>query len=100
LSTIRSLLDDVEAAFRNGTSERRATALRRITDLFLEGADTFGEEHIALFDDVLCELVDKIERVAIAALSENIAQAADPPLRYAADRLEADDLRAVGPAIS
>ena len=99
LSNVRSLLDDVEAAFRKGTSESRATALRRITDLFLEGADTFGDEHIELFDDVLCELVDKIERMAIAELSVSIAPVAKAPPRFTRRLSWHDDIDIAGPVL-
>lgn len=99
MSSIRSLLDDVEAAFRSGTSESRATALRRITDLFLEGADTFGNEQISLFDDVLCELVDKIERMAIAELSVRIAPVAKAPPRFTRRLSRHDDIDVAGPVL-
>lgn len=99
MSSIRSLLDDVEAAFRNGTSESRATALRRITDLFLEGADTFAEEHIDLFDDVLCELVDKIERMAVAELSVRLAPVANAPPRFTRRLSWHDDIDIAGPVL-
>ena len=45
-----SLIPELEEVIQHGTPERRARALRRITDLFLEGASRFNEEHIRVFD--------------------------------------------------
>ena len=46
-----SLLPELEDVVQNGTAERRAETLRRITGLFLDGAVNFNDEHVALFDD-------------------------------------------------
>jgi uncharacterized protein (DUF2336 family) len=99
LPSVRSLLDEVEAAFRRGTSDSRATALRNITDLFLVGADSFQKEHIGVFDDVLCELVDKIERMAIAELSEKIAPISKAPPRLTRRLSWDDDIAIAGPML-
>jgi uncharacterized protein (DUF2336 family) len=73
--------------------------LRNITDLFLVGADSFQEEHIGVFDDVLCELIDKIERMAIAELSERIAPIAKAPPRLTRRLSWHDDIAIAGPVL-
>jgi uncharacterized protein (DUF2336 family) len=98
--TANSVIDDVEAAFRGGTAETRAATLRRITDLFLAGADSFQQEHVSLFDDVLCRLVDKIERTALAELSATMAPHANAPPRLTRDLSNHDDIAIAGPVLS
>jgi hypothetical protein len=48
-----SLIDELEAAMKSGSSENRVTTLRRITDLFLHDADRLNDDQIRVFDDVL-----------------------------------------------
>jgi len=47
-----NLIDEIEDALASKTEEKREAALWRITDLFIEGSDTYTEDHVTLFDDV------------------------------------------------
>src|SRR5262249_58536693 len=69
VSGVGTLIQEIEASFAKGTVATRSETLRRITGLFLEGADDFAEPQVEVFDDVLCQLVKKIEREAIVELS-------------------------------
>ena len=46
------LLDELQAALAHGTVARRVETLRRVTDLFINGAVDYSDEQIGLFDDV------------------------------------------------
>jgi len=46
------LLDELQTTLAHGTVARRVETLRRVTDLFLNGAVDYSDEQIALFDDV------------------------------------------------
>jgi len=67
------LFVELEATLTQGTSPQRFTILRKITDLFLVGADTYSDEHISLFDDLISRLIEKIERQALVELSGKLA---------------------------
>jgi hypothetical protein len=54
LSGVGSLIDEIET--QTAPSERHAATLRRITNLFLEGANDFSEGQIGVLNDVLCQL--------------------------------------------
>jgi hypothetical protein len=56
-----SLFDDLDAALQSGSSEKRVAMLRRVTDLFLSEADRLNEEQISVFDNVLVQLIERIE---------------------------------------
>lgn len=99
MSAAASLIDEIEASFRNASSERRATALRRITDLFLDGADDFDEEQIGVFDDVLCQLIHKIERDAIVELSHSISRVVRAPGTLTRHLSRHDDIDIAGPVL-
>lgn len=99
VSGVQSLIDEVEASFRTGTASSRAEVLRRITDLFLAGVDTFEEQQVGVFDDVLCGLIDKIEREAVAKLSQAIAELPRAPCMLSRRLSRHDDIAIAGPVL-
>ena len=99
MSTVSSLIDEVEVAFRNGTAESRSKALRQITDLFLAGVDAYREPEIGVFDDVLCGLVDKIERETLAEFSGRIGPLKKAPPRLCTQLARHDDIEVARPVL-
>ena len=89
-----TLVTELEDALRSSSSERRLTTLRRVTDLFLNEADRLNEEQIAVFDDVLVHLVERIESKARIELSNVLAPLDNAPIE-AVRRLANDDEIAV-----
>src|SRR6266568_4688482 len=86
-----SLLDELQSTLAHGTVARRVETLRRVTDLFINGAVDFSDEQIALFDDVFQCLTDRIETAAKALLASRLAPIdTAPPLTVRA--LAFDDL--------
>jgi hypothetical protein len=57
MSASASLIPELEDAIQRGSYVRRAETVRRIARLFIDGAPFYNEDHIGLFDDVLCRLV-------------------------------------------
>jgi uncharacterized protein (DUF2336 family) len=68
-----SLITEIEDAIAGGSSERRTSLLRSITDLFLNGTASFSDEQIAMFDDVIGKLTEHIEVEVRAELSRRLA---------------------------
>jgi uncharacterized protein (DUF2336 family) len=99
VSGVQSLIDEVEASFRTGTASSRAEVLRRITDLFLAGVDSFQEQQVGVFDDVLCGLIGQIEREAVAELSRDIAALAKAPRTLSRRLSRDDDIEIAGPIL-
>jgi uncharacterized protein (DUF2336 family) len=90
-STTDNLLDELQTALAHGTVARRVETLRRVTDLFIEGAVDFSSEQIGLFDDVFQCLMEHIETSAKTLLANRLAPLdAAPPLTIRA--LAFDDL--------
>ncbi len=67
-----SLIEQLEASIKDGSPEKRVGTLRKITDLFLHDANRLNEEQIAVFDDVLCQITQKIEKTALAELGKRL----------------------------
>jgi uncharacterized protein (DUF2336 family) len=90
-ATSENLLDELQATLAHGTVARRVETLRRVTDLFINGAVDFSDEQIGLFDDVFQCLIDHIETSAKALLANRLAPInTAPPLTIRA--LAYDDL--------
>src|SRR5436305_1193712 len=85
------LLDELQTTLAHGTVARRVETLRRVTDLFLNGAVDYSDEQIALFDDVFHCLMRHIEASAKALLASRLAPVGTaPPMTIRA--LAFDDL--------
>jgi uncharacterized protein (DUF2336 family) len=90
-ATSESLLDELQTTLAHGTVARRVETLRRVTDLFINGAVDYSDEQIGLFDDVFQCLMDHIETSAKALLANRLAPISTaPPLTIRA--LAFDDL--------
>ena len=79
MAVAASLIPELERAVAQGTAEKRAATLRRITTLFLDGATQFTDEHVKLFDDVMGYLIEEIETQALAELARRIAPIPNAP---------------------
>src|SRR4051812_34025724 len=75
-----SLIDEIEDALASKTEDKREAALWRITDLFIEGSDTYTENHVTIFDDVIGRLAATIETNARAKLSTRLARVSNAPI--------------------
>ena len=90
-ATCENLLDELQTTLAHGTVARRVETLRRVTDLFINGAVDYSNDQIALFDDVFQCLMTHIEASARALLADRLAPIdAAPPLTIRA--LAFDDL--------
>jgi uncharacterized protein (DUF2336 family) len=95
-----SLIADLETAIRQGSPESRAQTLRQISTLFLNDADRLNEEQIGLFDDVLCLLVERIEKTAIAELSNRLAPVDTAPLKLVRRLARDEEILIAAPVLS
>ena len=73
-----SIIAELEEAVRSGSSAKRVSTLRQVTDLFLHDGERLSEDQIRVFDDVLCHLVARVETRVKAELGARLA-----PLEYA-----------------
>ena len=90
MQTHASLIDDLEAAIKSGSNDRRISTLRRVTDFFVANANRFNDRQIGLFDDIIGYLVQTIEGKALAELSGRLALIENAP-KEVMRRLARDD---------
>src|SRR6202140_4014265 len=90
-ATSENLLDELQSTLAHGTVARRVETLRRVTDLFVNGAVDYSDEKVGLFDDVFQCRIEHIEPSAKALLANRLAPIdTAPPLTIRA--LAFDDL--------
>lgn len=73
--------------------------LRKITDLFLADVNSYSDDHIGIFDDVMSRLIEKIERQALIELSGRLAPAERAPVNVIGRLSRDDDIEISGPIL-
>jgi uncharacterized protein (DUF2336 family) len=73
-----SIISELEDAVSAGSSAKRISTLRRVTDLFLHDGERLNDDQVKVFDDVLCFMVARVETRARAELAKRLA-----PVDYA-----------------
>jgi uncharacterized protein (DUF2336 family) len=100
MSATASLIPELEDVIRHGSQEKRTRALRRIANLFIDGAPHFNEDHVSLFDDILCRLVVEIETKVRAEMSKNLSPIANAPRELIRKFAHDDDIAVAGPVLT
>jgi len=85
-----ALLSEIEGAIASRSVVGRGETLRKVTDLFVAGAERFNEDQVAVFDDVIGRLADATDTPAKAELAERLADVDNAPVNVVG-RLAADD---------
>ena len=94
-----SLIPELEDVVRHGTRAKRIDALQRITALFLDGAKSYSDAHVDLFDDVFGLLIEEIETKARAELSRHLAPVGNAPVKVLRTLANDDDIAVAGPVL-
>jgi uncharacterized protein (DUF2336 family) len=95
-----SLIDELERAVKVGSSESRVNTLRRVTDLFLHDANRLNDDQIKVFDDVLCRLVERIEKSALAELGKRLAPVDSAPIGVIKRLAHDEEIMVAGPVLT
>ena len=96
----QSIIDEIEGTFASGSTEKQAEILRRVTDLFMAGAENYSEEHVDLFDGVISRIAEKIETKARAELAHRLAAVDNAPPLTVLQLAHDDSIDVAGPILS
>lgn len=99
MSDAHLLFAELEATLTNGAGPQRFTILRKITDLFLAGSDSYSDDHVAVFDGLMSRLIDQIERQALIELSGKLASVERGPVNVIGRLSHNDDIAIAGPIL-
>src|SRR6201995_5571292 len=95
-----SLLDELQNTLAHGTVARRVETLRRVTDLFINGAVDYSDDQVTLFDDVFQCLIRHIEVSAKALLSKRLAPLDTAPPQTVRTLAFDDVIEVAGPVLT
>ncbi len=79
MTTLSSLIDEIQDTPISGLTKRQLRALTRITNLFVAGAGRHSKQQIELFDEVFKTLVSVIELETRIKLSHHLATMPSAP---------------------
>ena len=99
MSTVTALIPELDEIVRSGDPKRRGEAVRRLGELFLEGAQNFHPDHVDLFDGVLTSLVPHAEIAARADLAERLSRLANAPRGLVGRLAHEDEIAIAGPLL-
>jgi uncharacterized protein (DUF2336 family) len=94
-----SLIPELEDVIQQGSPERRAETLKRITAFFLDGASRFNDDHVRVFDEVFSCLITEIETKARMELSHRLAPVGNAPLEVVRRLAQDDDIAVAAPVL-
>lgn len=97
--TSQAVLAELDSALPGKPDSWRSAVLRRIVDLFLAGAALYGDEQVALFDEVIVRLIQKMDRLQLAELSDRLAPVANAPVRVLGRLVRHSDVAVSGPIL-
>src|ERR1700683_1601673 len=95
-----SIIAELEEAVRSGSSAKRISTLRQVTDLFLRDADRLNEDQVKIFDDVLCHLVARVETRVKAEVGARLASVDHAPSGLIAHLASDDQIEVAGTVLA
>ena len=95
----RPQITDLVAKLNAKSDAQNLAILQRLINLFLDKCGTFCDEHIAVFDDIICALLDRAPDDALAELSAKLASVANAPKNVVAHLAEHENSDVAAPVL-
>ncbi|MBI5129894.1 MAG: DUF2336 domain-containing protein [Rhodopseudomonas palustris] len=101
MSTAFPLPPELDDVVDRGTPERRAEVVRRIADLFVQGAARFNAGHVQVFDGVLLRLLPEAEAEAElrSELARRFCSLGNAPPALIGQLVQDEDIAIAGPLL-
>jgi uncharacterized protein (DUF2336 family) len=99
MSSVVSLIPELEKALEHGSAERRTQLVQRLTSCFLDRASRLNDEHVGVFDEVLTRLAEGIETKARMELSRSLGPVQNAPVRVVRRLARDEDIAVAGPVL-
>jgi uncharacterized protein (DUF2336 family) len=95
----QQMIAELDAALGSAPVKRRVAIMRKVTDLYIEGAATFTEEQIAFFDIVMKLLAQRVGREALIELVGLLASTDNAPADTVNRLAQDEDIAVAGPIL-
>lgn len=90
---------ELDEVITRGGPARRAEVARRISDLFVQGAATFGNDHVALFDGILLRLAGDSDVEIRLELAKRFCALPNAPPILVGQLAQDEDIAVAGPVL-
>jgi hypothetical protein len=95
-----TLVNDIESALAEGSTERRTEILLRVSDLFLGRAADYTQYQTTIFGTVMCQLMSYVEDTALMELSWRLAPVSVVPANVIQVLARNDKIEISGPVLA
>src|SRR5215475_11570370 len=99
MTVAASMIPGLDEIVRNGDPQRRAEAVRLISELFFEGSANLKPNHVELFDQILIGLVPDAELVARVELAERMSLVVNAPRLLVGRLARENEIMVAGPLL-
>ncbi len=99
MTSVSTILADLDSALNARSEEQRATTVSRVTDMFVDRADDYSDEQVGVFDVVLGRLAAGINQQGRVDLSERLADLPKAP-HGVVRQLAFDDIGVARPVLT
>jgi uncharacterized protein (DUF2336 family) len=96
---LQSLITELNATLMTASKAQQLSILRRVTDLFLERADVFSTQHVAVFDGVIGAIIEGASDEALIELSRKLAAVENAPMKVVNTLARHDTIAIAGPLL-
>jgi uncharacterized protein (DUF2336 family) len=94
------VMKEIEAALSGASGEQKMRMLMGLTDLFSANQAGYGDSHVALFDDIMVRMMERIESDALVELSIRLAPSQKAPPNTMQRLARHDSVGVAGPVLS
>src|SRR5262249_24202929 len=98
-SNAQPLVAELHEALDRTPSAKYPAILARLTDLFLDHADSYSGDHVEIFDDIMGRLIEKADHSALIDLSAKLAPIGNAPVGVIGKLSQDNDLAVAGPIL-
>ena len=96
---VQDLIVELDATLGEASSSRQSSMLRSVVALFLNGAETYSEDQVALFDNVIGRLIANADRPTLVELSTTLAPVGNAPPKVMGRLASHEDIAIAGPVL-
>ena len=96
----RTMVNELQTALGAVAKDRRARILQRVTDAFIQVAAQLQDQHIDVFDEVICCLIAEIETQSLSELGLRLAPMPKAPRKAIRRLAENADIKVAGPVLA
>jgi hypothetical protein len=95
-----TLVSELQKTLASAPQERRQRMLQRLTDVFVQIAARLKDEHIEVFDEVICCLMTELETRALSELGLRFAPLPQAPSKTIDRLAHHPDIAVAGPVLA